>query len=123
MPTLITRRELNRALVSRQMLLAREATSPVEAVERLVGLQAQQARPPFVGLWSRVHGFRREDLVSAIEGGKVVRGTLMRCTLHLMSRADFLVFRPVLQPVLTNAMRSILRERAVPNEPWHRRAP
>ena len=112
MSSVLTRRALNRAYLDRQMLLRREALTPVEVIERLVGLQAQQARPPFVGLGTRLTSFERGDLIADIESGAVVRGTLMRCTLHLMSRGDFLAFRPVLQPVLTNAMRSILRERA-----------
>src|SRR5687768_4003177 len=107
----LSRRALNRALLARQMLLFREAIPAVAAVERLVGLQAQQARPPFVGLWSRIAGFEREELLSLIRRREVVRATLMRCTLHLMSRADYLAFRPALQPALTGAMRGILRER------------
>lgn len=108
----ITRRALNRALLARQMLLSREKRSAVSAVERLVGLQAQQARPPFVGLWSRVEGFQREELQTALMRRKVVRATLMRATLHLMSAKDYVEFRPALQPMLRVGMKSILRKRA-----------
>lgn len=107
----MTRRALNRATLARQMLLRREAVSPVRAVERLAGLQAQVPRPPFVGLWSRVEGFRREDLGRAIERQQIVRGTLMRGTLHLVSRKDYVRFRRTLQPMLTAGLRSILRDR------------
>lgn len=107
----LTPRRLNRALLARQWLLTPEPMAPLELIERLVGLQAQQARPPFVGLWSRIPGFRREELRSLCASGEVVRASLMRCTLHLMSRRDYLRFRPVLQPALTGAMRSILRDR------------
>jgi winged helix DNA-binding protein len=107
----LTQRALNRALLARQMLLAREELSPVAAIEHLVGLQAQQARPPFLGLWSRIPGFQREDLRSLLESRQVVRATLMRCTLHLMSPSDYLAFRPVLQPALSLGMRSILQDR------------
>ena len=106
----MTRRALNRATLARQMLLRREAVSPVRAVERLAGLQAQVPRPPFVGLWSRVEGFRREDLGRAIERQQIVRGTLMRGTLHLVSRKDYVRFRRTLQPMLTAGLRSILRD-------------
>jgi hypothetical protein len=109
--TTLTRRALNRATLARQMLLRREPVKPATALERLAGLQAQAARPPFVGLWSRVDGFRREDLVRAIERQQVVRGTLMRGTLHLFTRADYLRFRHTLQPMLTAGLRSILRGR------------
>jgi hypothetical protein len=107
----LTRRALNRALLARQMLLAREERPALAAIEHLVGLQAQLARPPFVGLWSRIAGFRREELRSLIDSRQVVRATLMRCTLHLMSARDYAAFRPALQPALTLGMRSILRDR------------
>jgi hypothetical protein len=93
------------------MLLSREPASALSVMERLVGLQAQQARPPFIGLWSRISEFRREELIDLVRGKEAVRATMMRCTLHLMSRRDFLAFRPVLQPVLTYAMRTILQAR------------
>jgi hypothetical protein len=109
--TILTRRALNRATLARQMLLRREPVKPATAVERLAGLQAQAARPPFVGLWSRLDGFRREVLVRAIERQQVVRGTLMRGTLHLVTRTDYVRFRRTLQPMLTAGLRSILRGR------------
>ena len=59
----LTRREINRATLARQMLLAREKTTTLDAIERLLAMQAQWPRPPFIGLWTRVDGFRREDLV------------------------------------------------------------
>jgi hypothetical protein len=111
-PTTLTRRQLNRATLARQMLLGREKTSALRAVERLVGLQAQVAKPPFIGLWSRVEGFRREDLARLLLRRQVVRATLMRGTLHLMSAKDFLELRAALQPVLSAGMQAILRSRA-----------
>jgi hypothetical protein len=107
----LTQKELNRALLARQMLLAREESPALAVIERLVGLQAQLARPPFVGLWSRSAGFVREELRALIESRQVVRATLMRCTLHLMSARDYAAFRPVLQPALTLGMRAVLRDR------------
>ena len=110
--TPITRRALNRATLARQMLLRREKATPVAVVERVAGMQAQLARPPFVGMWSRVHAFSREALVGAIERRDIVRGTLMRGTLHLVSRKDYLAFRPVIQPMLALGMQAVLRDRA-----------
>src|SRR5437016_9419851 len=107
----LTRKALNRALLARQMLLVREETSALAVIERLVGLQAQLARPPFTGLWSRIAGFQREELRSLTHSHQVVRGTLMRCTLHLMPWRDYAAFRPALQPALSQGMRSILRDR------------
>jgi hypothetical protein len=102
--TTLTRQGLNRAILARQMLLTREKTTALRAIERLVGLQAQEAKPPFIGLWSRVAEFRREHLTRLLLRRKVVRATLMRGTLHLMSAQDFVDLRATLQPVLTLAM-------------------
>jgi hypothetical protein len=107
----LSRRALNRATLARQILLQREKAKVVPAVERIAGLQAQLARPPFLGLWSRVEGFKREDLVRAVERREVVRGTLMRATLHLMSRKEFVAHRPALQSMLSQAMQGVLRDR------------
>jgi hypothetical protein len=105
-------RRLNRATLARQMLLARERINPIAAIERLVGLQAQLARPPHVGLWSRVEGFQRDDLLALIRSRKAVRATMMRGTLHLLSANDYRVLRATLQPMLTRAMLAVLRERS-----------
>jgi hypothetical protein len=107
----LTLRALNRATLARQMLLAREDVSPLRAIERLVALQAQQARPPFVGLWTRVAGFRREDLARLIARRQVVRGPLLRGTLHFATARDFVKLRPALQPALTRAADAILKTR------------
>lgn len=110
--TMLSRRALNRATLARQMLLQREKAKVPAAVERLAGMQAQVPRPPFVGLWSRLDGFARADLTRAIEQRDVVRATMMRGTLHLVSRKDFVALRSALQPMLTKGMLSILRDRA-----------
>ena len=107
----LNRRRLNRATLARQMLLQRERCSVVEAVERLCGMQAQEPRPPFPGLSTRLHGFRREDLHRALHDRTIVRGTLMRGTLHLMSAADYVAHRMTLQPMLTRSL-ALLGHRA-----------
>jgi hypothetical protein len=107
----ISRNALNRALLGRQMLLARERAGPLAVVERLVGMQAQQAQPPFVGLWTRLDRFERGDLLALLRDRAVVRATLMRATLHLMTADDFRLFRSTLQPMLTAGMNAVLRER------------
>lgn len=76
-------RELNRATLARQMLLEREAMPLPAAIERLVGLQAQLARAPYVGLWTRLRDLRRETLDHLIENRIVIKATWMRATLHL----------------------------------------
>jgi hypothetical protein len=84
---------------------------PVEAIERLAGMQAQEPRPPFLGLWSRLEGFAREDLIDALGDGSAVRGLLMRGTLHTVSARDFRAFRPVVQPVLSAAYAGVDKRR------------
>ncbi len=82
-----------------------------EALERVGGLQAQEPKPPFTALWSRIEGFAREDLLAALHDRTAVRATLMRATLHTMSAGDVAALRPALQPMLTQALR-VLGERA-----------
>src|SRR5262249_50035730 len=55
------------------------------------------------GLWSRVAGFTRDKLTRAIHAREVVRATLMRATLHLVTARDYRRLRPCLQPMLTKA--------------------
>jgi winged helix DNA-binding protein len=107
----LTLRQLNRATLARQMLLAREKTTALAAIERLVAMQAQWPRPPFVGLWSRVAGFERSDLTSLFIQKKAVRATSLRGTIHVSSAKDYLGFRPVVQPALEAGLRAILKDR------------
>jgi len=92
-------RALNRATLARQMLLERRKLSVPQAVERLAGLQAQAPNPPYIGLWSRIEGFRREQLTEALRRRRIVRMSTLRATLHLMTAQDALALRPLLEPV------------------------
>jgi hypothetical protein len=105
----LTRRALNRATLARQLLLARESFSAVEAVERLAGMQAQVPKPPFIGLWTRLADFDREELRAAIASQELVRATMMRATIHLVSRRDFPSWRATIQPALTAAASAITK--------------
>jgi len=91
-PRTLTQRELNRALLARQLLLERERLTIPRALERMGGLQAQYAPSMYIGLWSRVAGFEREALTEALEKRKVIQGTLQRATIHLVSRRDYWPF-------------------------------
>jgi hypothetical protein len=85
----LTPRELNRALLARQLLLERVDLSIPEALEQVGGLQTQYAPSGYVGLWSRLANFQRGDLTRALESRTVVQATLMRVTIHLVSAADY----------------------------------
>jgi hypothetical protein len=88
----LTLKELNRATLARQLLLERRRLGVVPALERVAGLQAQWAPATYVGLWTRVEGFRREALERAIAREQAVRAILMRGTVHLVTRRDYGVF-------------------------------
>src|SRR6476620_8166773 len=98
------RRALNRATLARQGLLERQALTPVRLAERLCGLQAQEPLPPLVGLWTRLADADRAGLQALVDEGRLVRATLMRGTLHLVSAADYRRLRPAVQPVLDRAL-------------------
>ena len=96
-PPTVTLRELNRWTLARQLLLERAELDPVSAIERLAGLQAQWPRSPYVALWSRLRDFRAEDLEAALLDGRVLKSNLMRITLHLVSKADFHLYRAAVE--------------------------
>jgi Winged helix DNA-binding domain len=95
----LSRRELNRALLSRQHLLRRVDLPVLDMVEHLVGLQAQEILPPYVGLWSRLEDFDPNELGRLLTEREVVRLWLMRGTIHLVSVRDALAIKPLTQVV------------------------
>ena len=104
-------RALNRALLARQHLLARADGSVLDLVEHLVGLQAQEPQEPYVGVWSRLHGFAPAQLSGLLEARTAVRTLLMRRTLHLVSARDCLALRRLHDPMLVARMRGTLGRR------------
>jgi hypothetical protein len=88
----LSERELNRALLARQMLLERVELPIPRVLERMGGLQAQYAPSMYIGLWSRVEGFERDLLTRALERRSVVQGSMMRSTIHLVSKQDYWPF-------------------------------
>jgi len=87
-------------------LLDRKRLKPLDTVERLVGMQAQVPRDPYVGLWSRLARFRAADLSDAIERRDAVRMPFLRATLHLVTRRDALALRPIVDGVLDRSLHS-----------------
>ncbi len=89
----LTRRELNRATLARQLLLEPKRLSATAVIERLVGMQAQWPSAPYVGIWTRTASFRRRTLELEIVRGTVLKATVMRQTLHLVTRRDYALLR------------------------------
>jgi hypothetical protein len=88
----LTSRELNRALLARQLLLEPAAAPPAEVAARVCGLQTQHAPSGYIGMWSRATAFRRPDLTAALERAEVVQGWVMRSTIHMVAAPDYLPF-------------------------------
>ncbi|KOV80030.1 winged helix DNA-binding domain-containing protein [Nocardia sp. NRRL S-836] len=93
-------RTLNRALLSRQYLLRRLDLPERDVVEHLVGMHAQIPTGPYIGLWSRLRGYRPERLSTMVADRQLVRTALMRSTIHLVTPDDCMTLRPLVQPVL-----------------------
>lgn len=110
-PETLSQRRLNRATLARQLLLERAEVGVVDAVGCIAGLQAQEPASPYIGLWARLAGFDPAELDAAIAARDVVKGTLMRVTVHLVTAADFRAFWPAVRPGLEQQR---LRQRLEP---------
>jgi hypothetical protein len=109
--TTLDRRGLGRATLDRQLLLRRSDMSTVDAVTRLVGLQAQAPNAPYLGLWSRLAGFSLADLTDRLVDRSVVRSSLLRGTQHLVMAADYPWLRPLVAPTLARARQAAFGKR------------
>ena len=94
----LTERELNRALLARQFLLERRKLGVRQAVEKVCALQAQWPQSPYIALWTRLLGFRKEQLTRALERHDVVKATLFRITLHITSARDYPYYAAAVLP-------------------------
>ncbi|GHH61561.1 winged helix DNA-binding domain-containing protein [Lentzea cavernae] len=97
---------LNRALIERQMLRERADMSALAAVEHLFGVQAQEPKSPYVGLWARLQDFQPKELEDLLTDREAVRILLMRGTIHLVSARDALALRPLMQLRLDRELQS-----------------
>ncbi|MFJ9906353.1 winged helix DNA-binding domain-containing protein [Streptomyces sp. NPDC101152] len=91
-------RALNRATLARQLLLRRSPLSVPQAVEHVVGLQAQNVKPPYYALAARLEGFAPEELSRLMADREVVRIVTLRSTIHTHTADDCLTLRPLVQP-------------------------
>ncbi|MFL6145266.1 MAG: winged helix DNA-binding domain-containing protein [Labedaea sp.] len=103
---ILTERVLNRSLLERQLLLGRVDRTAVEAVEHLVGMQAQAPNAPYIGLWARLAGFTTDELAGALTDRRLVRASLMRGTIHLVSAGDCRAIGPHLATIFERAVRN-----------------
>ncbi|MEV0651256.1 winged helix DNA-binding domain-containing protein [Phytomonospora sp. NPDC050363] len=103
--TVLTGRTLNRTALARQLLTERAGLDAVTAVERLAGLQGQEANSPYLSLWARLEGFGQAELTAALEDRRVVRSSVLRGTQHLVTAGDFVWMRPLVQPLMARIMK------------------
>lgn len=104
----LTRPELNRCLLERNLLLERSVLGVAEAVEHLVGLQAQEPQEPYLGLHARLAGFDPVGASELLESRQLVRILMMRRTVHLVTARDALGLRTLHDPMLRQRMRGTL---------------
>ncbi|MGW4794534.1 winged helix DNA-binding domain-containing protein [Nonomuraea sp. NPDC004297] len=96
---MLSRRALNRATLARQHLLDRAPAPAIDTIEHLGGMQSQAPLAPYVGLWTRLQGFAADELSTLTERRQVVRLSLMRNTVHLVSARDCLGWRALFDPL------------------------
>ncbi|MFD6416576.1 winged helix DNA-binding domain-containing protein [Streptomyces sp. NPDC060194] len=102
-------RALNRATLARQLLLQRREMTAADAVTHLLGLQAQNVRPPYVALAARLDGFEPEELSRGMADRSIVRIVTMRSTIHTHTAEDCLTLRPFVQPARERELRMFLK--------------
>ena len=93
-------RALNRATLARQLLLTRSPMSAKDALAHLLGLQAQNVKPPYYALAARLDGFVPEELSRLMADREAVRIVTMRSTIHTHTAADCRTLRPLVQPAM-----------------------
>ena len=96
----LTARQLNRSSLDRQLLLRRASIPVVDAVHRIVAIQAQSPASPYLALWNRIAGFDPADLDRAFADHAIVKATLMRITMHAVDAADYPAFHEAMQRTL-----------------------
>ncbi|MCO5177655.1 MAG: winged helix DNA-binding domain-containing protein [Thermomicrobiales bacterium] len=96
----LSQRALNRATLSRQMLLQREVVPLDTAVQQLVALQAQEPASPYLALWNRLDQFDAADLDTAFTDLRVVKSNAVRMTLHAIHIDDYPIFRQASEPTI-----------------------
>jgi hypothetical protein len=105
-------RQLNRTLLARQFLLERQTLACAKTIAALLALQSQIPNPPYIGLWTRMRGFEKQQLTALLKSRVVVRAPWIRSTLHLVTAEDHQAYQAVIQPALARGLRSFFGARA-----------
>jgi Winged helix DNA-binding domain len=113
-PRILSQRQLNRALLARQLLLERAQLPIPRVLERMGFLQAQYAPAMYVGLWSRIEDLQRDEVTRQLEQRDIIQATLLRATIHLVSRDDYwptaLAIRSARRTWWLRAARDVVRD-------------
>ncbi len=117
---MLTLRALNRATLARQMLLQREQIDAIQAVERLAGMQAQYLPSPYIGLWTRLLGFRHVQLTEALLSRQLIKASLMRWTLHIATARDYPYFSRAVTESHLAGWKSIGQQRGIDTVALHK---
>jgi hypothetical protein len=110
-PATQSRRALNRATLSRQLLLERSPLRPHDALHTLAGLQAQAPLAPHVGLWTRLRDYVPATLDELYDERRVLRANLMRATVHLVTTEDALHWQGLLAPIGARSVQAAFGKR------------
>jgi hypothetical protein len=106
----LSTRQLGRATLARQLLLEPTTVDVVPAVEAVAALQAQEPASPYIALWARLAGFDSMRLDGALAARELVKGTLMRRTVHIVSASDYRALWVATQASLTGIRRTDRRD-------------
>ncbi len=101
---MLTTRALNRASLERQLLLRRHSMKPADAVAHLLGLQAQNVKPPYYALAARLEDFEPQEHSRLMADRELVRIVTMRSTIHAHTADDALALRGLVQPARTREL-------------------
>jgi len=108
---ILTLRELSRATLARQSLLERTSSlSSLDTIKHLVAMQGQVSNAPYIGLWTRLQAYQRDDLTGLLESRQVVRAPSLRGTLHILAAEDYLLFHPLLLPIFARNLHIFARQ-------------
>jgi hypothetical protein len=106
-------KEVTAARLTAQLLSGSPATSPEAVTQRLLAVQAQDARGARLAVRSRSVGLQATDVDDALNDGRLVITWVNRGTLHLIRAEDYWLLHPLTTPQLVTGNRRRLRQEGV----------